>query len=384
MSEKLIPFRKRHWLLKIMNGSLYDLPCPVNLNALWSFGSILGLSLRVQVVRGILLAIHYVPHETLAFDSVFHIIRNVNKGWFLRNVHVGGCTIFFICLYIHIGRGLYYGSYLSFHVWMVGVTLFLLVIAEAFLGYRLPWGQISFWGVTVITNLITVLPYVWQRVLFSLWGNWSVRGRTLQRFFIFHFFLPFVIIVFSVLHLFFLHENGRNNPLGVNTDSICIPFHPFYTVKDIFGFVCFGCGLMYFACIDPELAANRINYSPADAYQTPLRVEPEWYFLFAYAMLRSIPHKVWGVVALLVSVTGLYLCPFFHSGKFRSLSFYPVSQVLFWLFVANFFGLIWVGHMPIHQPFIFLGQIYSFVYFSTLTLAPILTGVWDKLIYYND
>lgn len=378
---KLIPFRKRHWLLKLINGSLYDLPCPINLSSLWRFGSMLGVCLVIQIVRGILLSIHFVPNEFLAFDSLYQILRNVNKGWLLRNVHVGGCSIFFICLYIHIGRGIYYGSYLIRHVWMVGVTLFLLTMAEAFLGYSLPWGQISFWGVTVITNLFSVVPYFSTNLLHAIWGNWRVRGRTLHRFFIFHFFIPFIILAFTMLHLFFLHEKGSNNPLGVSSNFMCVPFHPFYTVKDIFGFICFGVILIYFVCINPELAVNAVNYEPADPFHTPLMVEPEWYFLFAYAILRSIPYKTWGVVALGVSVTGLYLLPFTHSGKFQGFAFYPVSQMLFWLFVANFFGLTWVGQMPVREPFIRLGQAYTFVYFSSLVLAPLSTGLWDKLIF---
>nr|YP_006576244.1 cytochrome b [Perna viridis]AFK75944.1 cytochrome b [Perna viridis]UJM44258.1 cytochrome b [Perna viridis] len=381
MSGNMLPLRKRHWLLKILNNSLYDLPCPINLNMFWSFGSMLGLCIVIQVVSGILLSLHFIPHEAMAFDSVYHIMRDVNKGWFLRNVHVGGCSMFFVCLYVHIGRGIYYGSYLSKHVWLVGVTLFLLVMAEAFLGYSLPWGQMSFWGVTVISNLFTVIPYISQNLLFTIWGHWSVSGYTLQRFFIFHFLLPFVIIVFSTLHLFFLHENGSNNPLGISSDSMCIPFHPFYTVKDIFGFVCFGWALMYFVCVNPELVVNKINYHPADPYHTPLQVEPEWYFLFAYAMLRSIPHKLSGVLALLASVTGLYLYPFIHTGKFRSFAFYPVSQMLFWCFVVNFLSLIWVGQMPVREPFISMGQVYTGIYFSTLIFPPMLTGLWDKLIF---
>lgn len=374
------PFRKRHWLLKVVTGRLYDLPCPINLSVWWRFGSMLGLCLVVQIVSGFILSLYYIPHSDIAFDSVIYLIRNVHKGWIIRSLHANGASIFFICIYVHICRGLYYGSYLDKGVWNVGVVLYLILIAEAFLGYVLPWGQISYWGAVVITSIITVIPYVGSIIVEWLWGGYVVNTRTLTRFYSFHFIIPFLIIVVVILHFFYLHNKGSNNPLGINRDSICIPFHPFYTVKDIFGFTCMLWGLMFLVCVKPEMLGNVHNYIPADRIKTPIHIQPEWYFLFAYTILRSIPHKAGGILAMLFSILILLVLPYVHSGKFRSLSFYPIHQLIFWSLICVFIGLTCVGIRPVREPMYTIGQYFTVMYFSLILLIPFSLFCWDWLI----
>nr|YP_010317927.1 cytochrome b [Geukensia demissa]QHO63837.1 cytochrome b [Geukensia demissa]UJM44205.1 cytochrome b [Geukensia demissa] len=377
------PFRKRHWLLKVVTGSLYDLPCPINLSVWWSFGSMLGLCLVVQIVSGFMLSLYYVPHSDMAFDSVIYLMRNVHKGWMIRSLHANGASMFFICIYVHICRGLYYGSYLDKGVWNVGVVLYLMLMAEAFLGYVLPWGQMSYWGAVVITSMITVIPYIGSLVVEWLWGGYVVNTRTLTRFYSFHFIIPFLMIVVVMLHFFYLHNKGSNNPLGINSDSMCIPFHPFYTVKDIFGFTCMLWMLMFLVCVKPEMLGNVHNYIPADSMKTPIHIQPEWYFLFAYAILRSIPHKAGGILAMLFSILILLVLPYVHSGKFRSLSFYPVHQLMFWLFICVFIGLTCVGMRPVREPMYTMGQYFTVMYFSLMLLIPFSLFCWDWLISKN-
>nr|QHO63850.1 cytochrome b [Geukensia demissa] len=374
------PFRKRHWLLKILSMSLYDLPCPINLNMWWSFGSMLGLCLMIQIITGFMLSFYYIPHADMAFDSVVYLMRNVHKGWMVRSVHANGASLFFMCLYVHIGRGLYYGSYMDKAVWNVGVVLLLMVMGEAFLGYVLPWGQMSYWGAVVITSMLTVIPYLGQDIVEWIWGGYVVNSLTLTRFYSIHFILPFLMLLLVGLHLFHLHNKGSNNPLGINSDSMCIPFHPFFTVKDIFGFVCMLWVLMFFVCVNPEMLGNVTNYIPADSMKTPIHIQPEWYFLFAYTILRSIPHKVGGILCMALSVLVLLVVPWVHSGKFRSLSFYPVHQMMFWFLVGLFVGLTLVGMRPVREPMYSIGQVFTFFYFGLIMLNPLSLIFWDKLI----
>lgn len=374
------PFRKRHWFLKILTNSLYDLPCPINLNIWWSFGSILGLCLVIQIGTGFMLSFYYVPHADMAFDSVIYITRNVHKGWMIRGIHSNGASIFFICIYAHIGRGLYYGSYLDKSVWNVGVILYLILMAEAFLGYVLPWGQISYWGAVVITSMLTAIPYVGQTIVEWIWGGYVVNTRTLTRFYSFHFILPFLIVVVVMLHLFYLHSKGRNNPLGINSDSMLVPFHPLYTVKDIVGFLCIFWVLMFFVCVKPEILGNVNNYIPADSFKTPIHIQPEWYFLFAYAILRSIPHKAAGILTILASILVLLIVPHIHTGKFRRLCFYPIHQMFFWIFICTFIGLIAIGLRPVIEPLYTGGQIFTALYFTIVLIVPSTLFLWDSLI----
>nr|AIG53244.1 cytochrome b [Ctenotus sp. DLR-2014a] len=373
--------RKTHPILKIVNNSFIDLPSPSNISAWWNFGSLLGLCLIIQVLTGLFLAMHYTADISSAFSSVAHICRDVQYGWLIRNLHANGASMFFICLYLHIGRGLYYGSYMFKETWNIGVILLLLVMATAFVGYVLPWGQMSFWGATVITNLLSAIPYIGTSLVEWIWGGFSVDNATLTRFFTFHFLLPFAIMGASILHLLFLHETGSNNPTGLPSNTDKIPFHPYFSYKDLLGATLLLMVLLLLALFSPNLLGDPENFTPANPLVTPPHIKPEWYFLFAYAILRSIPNKLGGVLALLFSILILMLVPALHTSKQRGNAFRPFSQALFWALVSNIIILTWIGGQPVEDPFIIIGQIASTTYFIIfLILMPAVAKMENSLM----
>nr|QDI93840.1 cytochrome b [Tuxedo cruralis] len=374
------PLRKTHPLMKIMNSSLIDLPSPSSISLWWNFGSLLGMCLMIQIITGLFLAMHYTANIELAFSSVVHICRDVSNGWLLRNLHANGASMFFICLYMHIGRGMYYSSYKLTMTWMVGVILLLLVMATAFLGYVLPWGQMSLWGATVITNLLSALPYLGSDLVKWLWGGFSVDNATLTRFFTLHFLMPFVVSMMVMIHLLFLHQTGSNNPLGLNSNYDKIPFHPYFSIKDYMGGMITLFTFIMLNMWEPTMLGDPENFIPANPLVTPVHIQPEWYFLFAYAILRSIPNKLGGVIAMIVSIAIIMILPFTNKNKFQSMNFYPMNKMLFWTLVINLLLLTWIGARPAEEPFIMTGQLLTASYFLYYLVNPILFKFWDKNI----
>nr|YP_010155430.1 cytochrome b [Dicraeus orientalis]QQX44923.1 cytochrome b [Dicraeus orientalis] len=372
--------RTTHPILKIANNSLVDLPAPINISAWWNFGSLLGLCLIIQILTGLFLAMHYTANIELAFNSVNHICRDVNNGWFLRTLHANGASFFFICIYLHVGRGMYYGSYLYKETWLVGVIILFLVMGTAFMGYVLPWGQMSFWGATVITNLLSAIPYIGIDLVQWVWGGFAVDNATLTRFFTFHFILPFIVLAMTMIHLLFLHQTGSNNPMGINSNVDKIPFHPYFTFKDMIGFIIMLMILIMLTLLSPNLLGDPDNFIPANPLVTPVHIQPEWYFLFAYAILRSIPNKLGGVIALMLSILILAILPFYNMSNFRGIQFYPTNKILFWIMVVTVFLLTWIGARPVENPYILTGQILTVVYFMYYLINPLVTNWWDKLI----
>ncbi len=373
------PIRKTHPAIKVVNGGLIDLPAPGNLSIWWNFGSMLGLCLVLQILTGLFLAIHYTPHVDIAFRSVAHIARDVNYGWLLRNLHANGASWFFICIYLHVGRGIYYGSYKYLETWNLGVVIIILTMARAFIGYVLPWGQIRFWGATVITNLLSAIPYVGKIIVEWLWGGFAVDNATLNRFFALHFIIPIVIAAASVLHLLFLHQTGSNNPLGISSNSNKVPFHVYYTTKDLVGFVAILSSLCFIALFYPNVLGDPENFLPANPLVTPVHIKPEWYFLWAYAILRSIPNKLGGVVAMFAAILILFTLPLINTQPRRGNVYYPLNQILFWIMVSNAVLLTWIGGRPVEAPYEGLGQVFTFLYFFLILINPPVARFREKV-----
>nr|QHO05163.1 cytochrome b [Cheiracanthium triviale] len=372
--------RKKDKLLNIVNGSLVDLPSPSSLSYLWNFGSLLGVFLMIQILSGLFLSFHFSGDVDLSFDVIIHMMRDVNYGWLIRVIHANGASMFFLLMYIHIGRGLYYSSYFYKKTWLSGVTIFLLSMAAAFLGYVLPWGQMSFWAATVITNLLSAIPYVGVLLVEWVWGGFAVGNPTLTRFFAFHFVLPFIILFLVVLHLLFLHETGSNNPTGLLSDFDKIWFHPYFSIKDIFGFFMFFMFFFFLCMCYPYVFMDVENFITSDPLVTPVHIQPEWYFLFAYTILRSIPSKIGGVFALIMSVMILYFVPFFLIHKFRSMMMYYYMKYMFWLYIVNWLLLTWIGACVVELPYMVMGMCFSFLYFFMLFIFWLTYMIQDYLV----
>nr|AIB08134.1 apocytochrome b [Pyropia kanakaensis] len=373
-------------LFNIVNNHLIDYPTPINIHYAWNFGFLSAMCLIIQIVTGIFLAMHYTPHVDLAFISVEHIMRDVNFGWLLRYIHANGASMFFIVVYIHIFRGLYFGSYTAPRqfVWVVGVLILLLMIITAFIGYVLPWGQMSLWGATVITNLVSAVPLVGDSIVAWLWGGFSVDNATLNRFFSLHYLLPFIIAAASLVHLAALHQEGSGNPLGIDASSDKVPMYPYFIVKDLLGIVSFIIFFAFFVYFSPNLLGHPDNYIEANSMVTPAHIVPEWYFLPFYAILRSIPHKLGGVICMIFAIIVLALLPWIHSTEIRSSRFRPIYRLLYWGMVACCLILGWIGGMPVEDPYIIIGQIASFFYFFYfLIILPSLGQIEKFLLNYK-
>ncbi len=384
-------------IFTFMHHDLIDYPTPKNLNYMWNFGSLLGIILVIMIATGIFLSFNYTAHVDVAFDSVERIMRDVNHGWLIRYLHMNGASMFFLVVYIHIFRGLYYGSYKAPRelLWIIGVVILLVMMATAFVGYVLPWGQMSFWGATVITNLFSVIPFVGDDIVIWLWGGFAVDNPTLNRFFSLHYLLPFVIFGLVFLHIWALHTAKSNNPLGIDIkgDQDTIPFHPYYTIKDAFGFGVFLIIYLGITMFTPNLLGHPDNYIPANPLVTPAEIVPEWYFLPYYAILRAVPDnfidifgilpviidaKTSGVILMFASILVLCLLPWLDRSKVRSARFRPIYRQLFWIFLADCLVLGWVGAKPAEGTMLIIGRVATFWYFFHLLILVPFVSKWEK------
>lgn len=359
------------------------MPVAPNLRILWNFGSLIGLCLAIQILTGLFLAIHYCPQVRSAFQSVVHIRQDVRGGWAMRAIHSNGASIFMFCIYAHIGRGIYHGSYHIVKVWIRGVGLLLLTILAAFTGYVLVWGQIRFWGATVITNLLRAIPYVGDTLVQWVWGGYSVDNPTLNRFFVFHFIVPFTIAILTVIHLVFLHQEGSSNPSSIPADSSKVTFHPYYLIKDFFGALLMFGGLGALIFHFPHILRDPDNFLPANSIRTPAHIKPEWYFLWAYAILRSVPNKLGGVLFMFRAIVVLTRLPVRVPNEFQGIVNCPPAQLAFWYLATILTGLTWIGASPVKYPYELLGQLFTLAYFIFFLLLPLITLIWFNLVGYS-
>lgn len=368
-------FWKKNDLLKIINDLIVDLAAPINLNYFWNLGSLLGITLIIQLLTGIFLVMHYLPSIDRAFLSVEHLIRDVNNGWFLRYLRANGAGFFFILVYLRIGKALYYGSYTfpRVRLWFSGILIYLILTLTAFLGYVLVWGSMSFWAATVITNFLTAIPIYGVDLVKWIWGGFSVSNPTLNRFLSLRYLFPFLLTALVIIHLTLLHQFGSNNPQGINSNSDKIWFHPYFTIKDIYGLMIFLFFLLFFVFFNPDLLGHPDNYVKANSLVTPASIVPEFYLLFAYAILKSIPSKLGGIIALVMAILILAITPFARTSKIRSNRFKPLSRKIFWLFIGNFFLLTYLGGLRAEDPYVIVTQVSTFFYFGffILILPPV-------------
>nr|QJD22109.1 cytochrome b [Amblyomma testudinarium] len=354
-------------MMKLMNP-LINIPSPSNISYLWNFGSLLGLCLLIQILTGLFLAMNFSSDIKTAFQMISHIQRDVNFGWLIRSVHANGASFFFIFIYIHISRGIYYSSFFFIKIWMSGILIIFMLMMTAFLGYILPWGQMSFWGATVITNLISAIPYLGQSITLWIWGGFSVDNNTLIRFFSLHFIFPFILMFLTLIHIMFLHEKGSSNPMGISMNIDKIPFHPYFSIKDLQGIMIFLIPFLMTILLFPYIMMDAENFIMANPMVTPPHIQPEWYFLFAYAILRSIPSKLGGVVALIMSIMIIAFLPFFLKNKISSLYYNNFDKFKFWMLVNTFLLLTFLGAMPIEYPYDTMSKITTSLYFFIFLL----------------
>ena len=373
---------KSNPILSLANSYLVDSPQPSSLSYMWNFGSLLAVCLGLQIVTGIFLAMHYTPNVDLAFISVEHIMRDVNYGWAIRYAHANVASFFFIFVYLHIGRGLYYGSYKSPRVlpWSIGVIILVVMMATGFLGYVLPYGQMSLWGATVITNLLSAIPYVGQDFVQLVWGGFSVSNATLNRFFSLHYLLPFILAALAMLHMITLHQHGSSNPNGITGNVDRVPMHPYFMFKDLVTIFFFFLALSVIIFYYPNLMGHSDNYIPANPMSTPASIVPEWYLLPYYAILRSIPNKLLGVIAMFASLFILLIMPIADTSRIRGNQFRPLMKFFFWVFVVNFFILMWIGSQHPEYPFTVVGQFSTALYFLFFVLIVPVTGICENTL----
>nr|WIL10222.1 cytochrome b [Stenocladius bicoloripes] len=378
----MMKMMKKKKMMNIVNNTIIDLPTPSSINSMWNFGSLIGLCLTIQLLTGLFLSMHYCSNIMMAFDSIMHICRNVNMGWMMRTMHANGASMFFMCMYIHVGRGMYYSLFLNKMTWIMGIVILLTSMMTAFVGYVLPWGQMSLWGATVITNMLSAAPYIGTDLVKWMWGGFAIDNATLSRFFSMHFIMPFVIVVMVIMHLMFLHETGSKNPMGVDSNNDMIPFHPYFSLKDAVGFIVMMMMMITLTLFKPYMLMDPDNFTPANPLITPNHIKPEWYFLFAYSILRSIPSKLGGVVALVMSMM-IMLTMITYKKKMQSNSFYPMNKVMFWMFTVTFIMLTLMGMKPVKEPYTSTSQLLTAMYFSFFMMNNMMTKKWDNLIFKN-